>query len=177
MIRKLFSMIYKFLISTNNSKKIEYLRKKGAKIGNKVTILSSVNCLGSEPYLVEIGNDCLISSNVSFFTHDGSIKVLNGLGKFDGKKADLLGKIKIGNNCFVGASSIVLRNVTIGDNCIIGAGAVVTKDVPDNSIVAGVPAKIISDVESWYKKVKNDVHFTADMSYDEKKEYCSENNI
>lgn len=65
-----------------------------------------------------------------------------------------------------------MRNVTIGNNCIAGAGAVVTKDVPDNSIVAGVPAKVIGNIHDWYEKVKDEVHFTKDMTPDEKKDYC-----
>lgn len=47
-----------------------------------------------------------------------------------------------------------MRNATIGNNCIAGAGAVVTKDVPVNSIVAGVPAKVIGNIHDWYKKLK-----------------------
>ena len=46
-------------------------------------------------------------------------------------------------NVFIGARSIVLRNVTIGENSILAAGAVITKDVPENTIVAGNPAKVI----------------------------------
>lgn len=49
----------------------------------------------------------------------------------------------IGNNCLIGAGAIIIGDVKIGDNCIIGAGAVVTKDVKRNSVVAGVPAKLI----------------------------------
>lgn len=49
----------------------------------------------------------------------------------------------IGQNCYVGARSVIIGDVKIGDGAIIGAGAVVTKDVPDNAVVAGVPAKII----------------------------------
>jgi acetyltransferase-like isoleucine patch superfamily enzyme len=53
--------------------------------------------------------------------------------------------ITIGEGVFIGAGAIILGGVKIEDNCIVGAGAVVTKDVPQFSIVAGVPAKIIGD--------------------------------
>lgn len=49
----------------------------------------------------------------------------------------------IGSKCFIGAHAIILPGIKIGDSCIVGAGSVVTKDVPDGTIVAGNPAKII----------------------------------
>ena len=51
--------------------------------------------------------------------------------------------INVGDNCYVGSGTIIIGPVTIGNNVTIGAGALVNKDVPDNAIVAGVPAKII----------------------------------
>ncbi|WKK60656.1 sugar O-acetyltransferase [Corynebacterium sp. P3-F1] len=51
--------------------------------------------------------------------------------------------ISIGDNCWFGAGAMVMPGVTIGDRCVIAAGAVVTKDVPDDSLVGGVPAKLI----------------------------------
>lgn len=50
----------------------------------------------------------------------------------------------IGNNVFIGCGAKILGKVTIGNNVMVGANAVITKDVPDNAIVAGIPAKIIS---------------------------------
>ena len=51
----------------------------------------------------------------------------------------------IGDNVYIGAGAVILGEVTVGDNVVIGANAVVTKDVPSNSIAAGVPAKIIKE--------------------------------
>ena len=51
--------------------------------------------------------------------------------------------IYVGNNCWIGAGAVLLDGVTVGDGCVIGANAVVTKDIPDNSVVVGSPAKII----------------------------------
>jgi acetyltransferase-like isoleucine patch superfamily enzyme len=51
--------------------------------------------------------------------------------------------VNIGNNCWLGAGSTILAGVVIGNGCVIAAGSVVTKSIPENSIVAGVPAKII----------------------------------
>ena len=57
----------------------------------------------------------------------------------------LKGDVYIGANCFIGIASIILPGVHIGNNCIVGTGAVVTKDFPDNSIIAGNPAKRIKE--------------------------------
>lgn len=53
------------------------------------------------------------------------------------------GPIRIGKNCWIGVNCSILPGVSLGDNCVVGSGAVVTKSFPDNSIIAGVPAKII----------------------------------
>lgn len=57
-------------------------------------------------------------------------------------------EIRIGNDVWLGANVTVLPGVTIGNNVVIGAGAVVTKDIPDNSLAVGVPAKVIKELEN-----------------------------
>ena len=55
--------------------------------------------------------------------------------------------VKIGNKVWIGAHATILPGVTIGDGAVVAAGAVVTKDVPSNVVVAGVPAKVIKEIE------------------------------
>lgn len=124
----------------------EYFRKQGAQIGENNRI--ELRSLGTEPYLVKIGNHCTIAPNVTFLTHDGGIWVFTeefpSLQKF--------GPITINDNCFIGVNSIIMANVIIGPSSIVGAGSIVTKDVPPNVVVAGNPAKIICSVEEYKKK-------------------------
>lgn len=61
--------------------------------------------------------------------------------------------ISIGNNVFVGARALIMQGVTIGNNCIIAAGAIVTKDIPEGTIVGGVPAKVIGKYEELREKM------------------------
>lgn len=63
------------------------------------------------------------------------------------------GKIHIGNNVFISSKSTILYGVNIGNNVIIGAGSIVTKDIPDNSIVAGAPAKFIKSFDDYISKM------------------------
>ena len=56
--------------------------------------------------------------------------------------------IKVGNNCWFGANVSVMPGVTIGNGCVIAAGAVVTHDIPENSLVAGIPAKVIKTIDN-----------------------------
>jgi len=58
-----------------------------------------------------------------------------------------IGKVKIGNHCWIGAGAIILKNVELGDGCVVGAGAVVTKSFPNGSVIAGVPARLIRQSE------------------------------
>lgn len=109
------------------------------------------------PELIYIGNNVRVASNVSFITHDVTHNMLNNLpeslcvgGQFKEKK----GKIVIGDNVFIGANSTILYDVTIGSNVIIGAGSVVTKDIPDGTVCAGVPCKVIGRFEDFVEKRK-----------------------
>lgn len=106
---------------------------------------------GSEPYLITIGKNVEITAGVVFITHDGAVWTLRN---FDEKYKDLdvFGPIKVGDNVFIGNNAIILPGVTIGDNVVIGAGAVVAKDIPSNSVAAGVPAKVIRSLEEYGEK-------------------------
>ena len=145
---------------------VEELRKKGAKIGKDCLICSGLDVFSTEPYLVSVGDNVVISTDVKFYCHDGSVMVLN---KLYNEKNDLMGTIEVGNNCFFGHGAIILRGTKIGDNCIIGAGAVVKGTFPSNSVIAGVPAKVISNIEEFYKKNKCNLFPTLELSGDEKR--------
>lgn len=123
---------------------------------------------GSEPYLITIGNKTRINKNVQFITHDGSLWVVRNLYP-EYKNADLIKPIKIGSNVQIGNNAIILPGVTVGDNCIIGAAAVVTRDIPDNSVAAGVPARIIETVDEYIAKNKDNFIDTKGLSAKEKK--------
>ena len=84
-------------------------------------------------------NGCQIGHNVVFATLN------HGLAPED-RQTTYPAPITLGKNVWVGSNSTILQGVTIGDNAVIAAGAVVTKDVPENTIVGGVPARIIRKI-------------------------------
>lgn len=104
--------------------------------------------VGDAKYIT-LGDNVRLASCV-LMAHDG---VVNMLERAYGVKLDAVGKIVIGNNVFVGHRATVMRGVTIGNNCVVAAGAVVVKDVPDNSVVGGVPAKFICTTEALKDKL------------------------
>lgn len=158
MIVKIFKRIYiSFLLRKNP---LKYARFMGVNVEDGTRFISpSHGMFGSEPFLINIGSNCLIAKNVQFVTHDGSVYLLNSKHP----KCDLFGKIRIGDNVFIGLNTTILRNVTIGDNVIIGAGSVVTKSIPSNSVAAGVPAKVVSTLDSYLNKIEKEIIHTGGL--------------
>lgn len=154
---------------SSDSKKLNALRKQGLTIGGGCEILNGFD-FGSEPYLVTIGNNVRITSGARITTHDGGAWVLRNLYP-ELKNADRFGRVTIGDNCHIGMNATIMPGVTIGCNCIVGAHAVVTHDVPDNSVVAGIPARHICSVEEYLEKHADELLMTKEMAWDKKRTY------
>jgi len=142
------------------------------KVGKGCEFLTTTVPFGSEPYLIEIGDNVRTTSGVKFCTHDGGMWVLRHNGMLE--NADFFGKIKIENNVHIGWNSIIMPGVTIGSNTVIGVGSIVTRDIPSNSIAVGVPAKVIRSIDEYYEKYKDKVDFIKNLSYSEKERYLIE---
>lgn len=128
----------------------------GVKIGKDCLLCSSP--MTREPYLINIGNNVTVSTNVTFVTHDNSIKLLYP------EKSDVFGKIVIGNNCFIGENATILYGVTLADNIIVAAGSVVTKSFRNsNIIIGGNPAHIINTWDKFSEKIKDNVITRKEM--------------
>lgn len=119
--------------------------------GENVYILPSALLKeASNPKYIRLGSNVRIGSAV-FLCHDGSVHVLN---RAFGLKLDRVGKIDVRDNVFIGERAVILPNVTIGPNAIVGAGAVVSRDVPENTVVAGSPARPVARLDELVERWK-----------------------
>lgn len=126
-----------------------YFRSNGIKILGETSHIYS-NIITAEPWLIEIGDNVTISTEVSFVTHDNSII------KIDKSCPNLYGKIKIGNNCFIGQRALILYGVELANNIIVASGSVVANSFYEsNIIIGGNPAKKIGNWDDFYKKNKD----------------------
>lgn len=90
--------------------------------------------------LITIGENVAIAKGVTI--RDSDAHSING-------GTEIAAPVAIGNHVWIGANAIVLKGVTIGDGAVVAAGAIVTRDVPPNTLVAGVPARVLKTAVSW----------------------------
>ena len=149
---------------------LKVAQEQGMIIEDGVTVMGRVN-FGSEPYLITLRENCRISSNVTFISHDGGLHAFRDLNGYE--NVVKYGRIEVGDHSFVGAGSTIMPGVKIGSRCVIGAGSVVTKDVPDRTVVCGVPARIICTLDEYAKKCVSNMpkDFDAQEYYKDKKGY------
>lgn len=142
-IRKFDSYSKKYKIASTfrfNGKNIklygdgEIICRDNSYIGDYSTIQSAKNCS------VIIGNNCSISHNVRIYTSSNEANQnMNTIND----NIKIFGNVIIGDGVWIGANVFINPNITIGDNVIVGANSVVTKNLENNGIYGGVPAKLI----------------------------------
>ena len=119
-----------------------FLCDMGVNISVGDNFLTNYNVMILDMAKVTIGNNCWFGPNVGLFA---VAHPMDAQGRID--MLGIAKPITVGDNVWIGGNSVVLMGVTIGNNAVIGAGSVVNKDVPDNALVAGNPARIIKYIK------------------------------
>ena len=143
--------------------KITYLHKKNITIGKNVSYRSCFrlqaagsgmisigsNCFFNHGFgaysfgSIKIGNDTIVGENVKIYDHNHTFSIKDRLIRESGYN---VGKVEIGNNCWIGSNCLILKGAKIGDNCVIGGGSVIAGVIPSNSIVKRNDAQIIENI-------------------------------
>lgn len=113
----------------------------GLKIGDDVHVMGECFFDLGYPWLIEIGSRVTLAPRVCVLAHDASTKKTLGYSR--------IGKVKIGNDVFIGANVTILPGVSIGSKVIVGAGTVVSHSIPDNSVMVGNPMRKIKSYDEY----------------------------
>ena len=158
---------FRLMLITSSGKRADYLRDHHVfhQIGIDCTIVERKVPL--YPRLISLGNNVHLAAKVLLVPHDAIHLCLNNLEKSLGKDTrykEQIGCIEIGNNVFIGSNTTVLYNVKIGSNVIIGAGSLVNRDIPNNSVAVGIPAKFIGTFDDYIAKRKANLLYPDDLA-------------
>ena len=140
------SMLHRLRSAILGQASEERLRGYGAEIGQGVTFATPLTLNRNDAPLVTIGDHVAFGPEVMLLTHDASMRNRIGFTR--------MAAVSIGDRCFIGARAVILPGVTIGADCIIGAGSVVAKSIPQQSVAAGSPARVLAstaDVEERWR--------------------------
>lgn len=146
---------------TQKEERLFILKELFGEIGDNCTVYPGFHCdngkhikMGQHVFInynvsimdrgnVTIGDHVLLAPNVVITTSNHPLDL-----QMRRASLGLASPVTIGNDVWIGANAVILPGVTLGNNVVVAAGAVVTKDVPDNTLVAGVPARKIRDLET-----------------------------
>lgn len=132
-------------------KPLEYAKRVGVNLNGNLYLYGDVDW-STEPWIITIGNNVHITDGVKFITHDGGTLLF----RKEVPDLEITKPIVVGDDVYIGNNVILLPGVTVGNKVVIGAGTVVTKDIPDNSLVVGVPAKVIKTTDEYFDKIQRE---------------------
>lgn len=153
-------------LETDDNKRTELLKELLGSTGNNLYIeptfrcdygynihvgenfFANFDCVFLDVCEIRIGENCFIAPGVHIYT---ATHPLNAKERISGVESGI--PVTIGDNVWIGGRAIINPGVTIGNNVVVASGAVVTKDVPDNLVVGGNPAKVIKEIENEYSLV------------------------
>ena len=130
---------------------IQYAKKMGVHFGKNLKIYGTMH-YGSEPWIISIGDNVFLTNNIYFITHDGGTLLFRNIIP----DLEITKPITIKDNVYIGVNVTIMPGVTIGNNVVIGAGSVVTRDIPDNTVAAGNPARVIKEIDSYFEKLQRE---------------------
>ncbi|EKN70712.1 Maltose O-acetyltransferase [Neobacillus bataviensis LMG 21833] len=155
-----FTRLFNLTLETEGDKRSEILKELFGSTGENLYIeptfrcdygynihvgenfYANFNCVFLDVCEIRIGENCMVAPGVHIYT---ATHPLNPFERISG--AELGAPVKIGDNAWIGGGAIINPGVTIGNNVVVASGAVVTKDVPDNTVVGGNPARIIKNIK------------------------------
>ena len=138
---KLFSRMKAWM---KGEQDLDKLVRRGLVVGKGFIKMEGVIIDPSHCWHISIGDNVVLAPRVHILAHDASTKVFLNHAR--------VANTRIGSNVFIGAGSIVLPGITVGSNVVIGAGSVVTQDIPDGSVAAGNPARIIKPLQVFLEE-------------------------
>jgi len=119
---------------------------------------------------VSLGHHVTVTSGVRFITHDGGVWVF----REDSPDIEVIAPIRVGNNVFIGINAIIMPGVRIGNNCVIGAGSLVTRDIPNDSVAFGIPARVQLGIAEYKTRLEEKATYIRSMEPDAKKAFLIE---
>ena len=148
-LKKLFRAFYFLLQKYGKRDLVEQLVSRGFKHGKRFKMLNDVIIDPSHCWHITVGDDVTLAPRVHILGHDASMKTHLNYTR--------IGKVKIGNRVFIGASTIILPGITIGDDVVIGAGSIVTKSIPSGSVVVGNPARVVLTTREYFSRKADEI--------------------
>lgn len=136
----------KILDRIRGEQNLEKLVKRGLVVGKDFTCMGGVIIDPSHCWHITIGNNVTLAPRVHILAHDASTKLFLDYTR--------VSNVRIGDNVFIGAGTIVLPGVSIGNNVVIGAGSLVSRDIPDDCVAIGNPARVVKTLDDYLSKEK-----------------------
>lgn len=148
-LKKVYRYLYKVVVGKLNP--VKYAKKIGVNFQGPLYIYGNIDW-GTEPWIINIGKNVHITSEIKFITHDGGTLLFRHIIP----DLEITKPICIGDDVYIGNNVLIMPGTHIGNKVIIGAGTVVTKDIPDNSVVVGVPGRVIKTADEYFEKIQKE---------------------